>query len=325
MAIYVLRRLLQAIPILIGISIISFIIVQAAPGDPTDRFRSGRVSPVVIANLIRLYGLDKPPLEQFFSWFTAFWQFPFRADAWGFSFVDGRPVTEKVAEKIPTTLQLMGTALFVTAVVAVPLGVLAAVKQYSWADKIITTLATIGYALPSFVLGGLLLYVFYIKIGPGSPFHFPGFGRYTLGGKQDLGDLAWHMVLPVSSLAIQQIAGWSRYMRSSMLEVLQQDYMRTARAKGLPGSKVLFKHGLRNALIPVITLLGLTIPSLLGGAAITETIFSWPGLGFMAVQSVTTNDYPVVLAIVMIGGVTVILGNLIADVLYGLVDPRIKY
>ena len=325
MAIYILRRLLQAIPILIGISIISFAIVQAAPGDPTDRFRSGRVSPETIQNLIRLYGLDKPVLEQFFSWFTAFWQFPFRADAWGYSFVDGRPVTEKIAEKIPTTLQLMGSALLVTAVIAVPLGVLAAVKQYSWADKIITTLATIGYALPSFVLGGLLLYIFYIKIGPSSPLHFPGFGRQTLGKTGDIGDILWHMVLPVSSLAIQQIAGWSRYMRSSMLEVMQQDYMRTARAKGLPGTKVLFKHGLRNALIPVITLLGLTIPSLLGGAAITESIFSWPGLGFMAVQSVTTNDYPVVLAIVMIGGVTVIVGNLIADVLYGLVDPRIKY
>src|SRR2546426_2584392 len=323
MAIYILRRVLQAIPILIGISIISFAIVHLAPGDPTDRFRSGRVSPQVIANLIRLYGLDKPILEQFFSWFTAFWQFPFRADAWGYSFVDGRPVTEKIAEKIPTTLQLMGTALFVTAVIAVPLGVLAAVKQYSWADKIITTLATIGYALPSFVLGGLLLYVFYIKIGPGSPFHFPGFGRYTLGGPQDLGDLAWHMVLPVLSLAIQQIAGWSRYMRSSMLEVLQQDYMRTARAKGLPGSKVLFKHGLRNALIPVITLLGLTVPSLLGGAAITETIFSWPGLGFMAVQSVTTNDYPVVLAIVMIGGGTVVRGTLLAAVRHRRLRPPI--
>lgn len=325
MATYVIRRILQAIPILIGISIISFAIVQAAPGDPTDRFRSGRVSPQVIANLIRLYGLDKPVLEQFFSWFTAFWQFPFRADAWGYSFVDGRPVTEKIAEKIPTTLQLMGSALLVTAVVAVPLGVLAAVKQYSWADKIITTMATIGYALPSFVLGGLLLYIFAMKIGPGSPLHFPLYGRQTLGGPGDIGDILWHMVLPVGSLAIQQIAGWSRYMRSSMLEVLHQDYMRTARAKGLPGSSVLFKHGLRNALIPVITLLGLTIPSLLGGAAITESIFSWPGLGFMAVQSVTTNDYPVVLAIVMIGGVMVILGNLLADVMYGWVDPRIKY
>ena len=325
MATYILRRLIQAIPILIGISVVSFLIVYLAPGDPLDRFRSGRVSPQVIENLRRLYGLDKPLLEQFVSWFTAFWQFPFRNDAWGFSFVDGRPVIDKIAEKVPTTLLLMGTALIVTIIVAIPLGVLAAVKQYSWADKIITTIATIGYALPSFVLGLLLFFVFNVYFKPGNPLHLPGFGMQTLGKQGDLLDLASHMVLPVSSLAIQQVAGWSRYMRSSMLEVLRQDYMRTAKAKGLPGSRVVFKHGLRNALIPVITLLGLSLPSLLAGAAITEFIFTWPGLGFMSVQSVQTNDYPVVLATVMIGGVMVILGNLVADVLYGLVDPRIKY
>jgi peptide/nickel transport system permease protein len=319
MATYVLRRLIQAIPILIGISVVSFMIVHLAPGDPTDRFRSGRVSAATIANLIRLYGLDKPLPEQFTSWFTAFWQF-WKPEAWGFSFVDGRPVTEKIAEKIPTTMLLMGISLFVTVIVAIPVGVLAAVKQYSWADKIITTLATIGYALPSFVLGVLLLYMFSIKTHL-----FPSFGMQSLGREGNIADIAWHMVLPVSSLAIQQIAGWSRYMRASMLEVLQQDYVRTARAKGLSDSRVIFKHALRNALIPVITLLGLTLPSLLAGAAITESIFSWPGLGYMAVQSVQTNDYPVVLAIVMIGGVMVILGNLLADILYGLVDPRIKY
>jgi peptide/nickel transport system permease protein len=325
MATYVLRRLIQAIPILVGISVISFTIVHLAPGDPLDRFRSGRVSPETIQNLARLYGLDKPILEQFTSWFTTFWQFPWKPEAWGFSFIDGRPVTEKIAEKVPTTLLLMGTALAVTTVVAVPLGILAAVKQYSWADKIITTLATIGYALPSFVLGVLLLFTFNIALKPGNPLHFPGYGMQTLGVENNPLDIAWHLVLPVASLAIQQVAGWSRYMRSSMLEVLQQDYMRTAKAKGLAGSRVLFKHGLRNALIPIITLLGLTLPSLLGGAAITETIFSWPGLGYMAVQSVGTNDYPVILAIVMIGGAMVILGNLVADVLYGFVDPRIKY
>jgi peptide/nickel transport system permease protein len=320
MATYVLRRLIQAIPILIGISVISFLIINLAPGDPTDRFRSGRVSPETIQNLIRLYGLDKPLPEQFVSWFTAFWQFPFRNDAWGYSFVDGRPVVEKVFEKIPTTLELMLTSLVVTMIVSIPLGVLAAVKQYSWADKIITTMATVGYALPSFVLGILLLYIFAIKLN-----WFPSFGRQSLGQEGNLPDFLRHLFLPVASLAIQQIAGWSRYMRSSMLEVLQQDYVRTARAKGLPGSRVLYKHALKNALLPVITLLGLSLPSLLAGAAITESIFSWPGLGFLAVQSVTTNDFPVVLAIVMIGGMMVLLGNLLADVLYGFVDPRIKY
>jgi peptide/nickel transport system permease protein len=320
MATYVLRRLIQAIPILIGISVISFLIINLAPGDPTDRFRSGRVSPETIQNLIRLYGLDKPLPEQFVSWFTAFWQFPFRQDAWGYSFVDGRPVVAKIFERIPFTLELMLTSLVVTMIVSIPLGVLAAVKQYSWADKVITTMATVGYALPSFVLGILLLYIFAIKLN-----WFPTFGRQSLGKEGDFADFLRHLFLPVASLAIQQIAGWSRYMRSSMLEVLQQDYVRTARAKGLPGSRVLYKHALKNALLPVITLLGLSLPSLLAGAAITETIFSWPGLGYMAIQSVTTNDFPVVLAIVMIGGMMVLLGNLLADVLYGFVDPRIKY
>jgi peptide/nickel transport system permease protein len=320
MATYVLRRLIQAIPILIGISVISFLIINLAPGDPTDRFRSGRVSPEVIQHLIHLYGLDKPLPEQFVSWFTAFWQFPFRSDAWGYSFVDGRPVVEKIFQKIPTTLELMLTSLVVTMIVSIPLGVLAAVKQYSWADKIITTMATVGYALPSFVLGILLLYIFSIKLNL-----FPSFGRHTLGQESSFPDYLRHLFLPVCSLAIQQIAGWSRYMRSSMLEVLQQDYVRTARAKGLPGSRVLYKHALKNALLPVITLLGLSLPSLLAGAAITESIFTWPGLGLLAVQSVTTNDFPVVLAIVMIGGMMVLLGNLVADVLYGFVDPRIKY
>lgn len=320
MATYVLRRLIQAIPILIGISVISFLIINLAPGEPTDRFRSGRVSAETIANLVRLYGLDKPLPEQFVSWFTAFWQFPFRADAWGYSFTDGRPVVEKIFEKIPTTLELMGTSLIVTMIVSVPLGVLAAVKQYSVADKVITTVATVGYALPSFVLGILLLYIFAIKLN-----WFPSFGRQSLGQEGNFPDYLRHLFLPVCSLAIQQVAGWSRYMRSSMLEVLQQDYVRTARAKGLPASKVLYKHALRNALLPVITLLGLSLPSLLAGAAITESIFSWPGLGFLAVDSVRTNDFPVVLAIVMIGGMLVLMGNLLADVLYGLVDPRIKY
>jgi peptide/nickel transport system permease protein len=170
------------------------------------------------------------------------------------------------------------------------------------------------------VLGILLLYIFAIKLN-----WFPSFGRQSLGQEGNFPDYLRHLFLPVCSLAIQQIAGWSRYMRSSMLEVLQQDYVRTARAKGLPGSRVLYKHALKNALLPVITLLGLSLPSLLAGAAITESIFTWPGLGFLAVQSVTTNDFPVVLAIVMIGGMMVLLGNLLADVLYGFVDPRIKY
>lgn len=316
---YIVRRTLQALPILFGVAVIVFMIVQLAPGSPIDRFRTPRISPAQLDALIRLYGLDQPILDQFVKWITAFVQV-WRIDAWGYSFLDGQPVLNKVLERVPATVRLMGLALLTTIVLAVPIGVLAAVKQYSWIDKLITTLATIGYAIPSFILGLYLLYFGGVVLKA-----FPLFGMQSFGKSGDIPDLLWHLVLPVASLAIQQIAGWARYMRSSMLEVLHQDYVRTAKAKGLPRSRVLGKHALRNAMIPIITLLGLSIPALLAGAAITETIFSYPGLGAMFVQSVTVRDYPTVLALTMVGGVTVVLGNLLADVLYGVVDPRIKY
>ncbi|MGH2380333.1 MAG: ABC transporter permease, partial [Candidatus Limnocylindria bacterium] len=190
--------------------------------------------------------------------------------------------------------------------------------------KAITTFATIGYAIPSFLLGLYLAYFGGVILKA-----FPLFGMIDTTGRSDIAgtplDVAWHLVLPVASLAIQQIAGWSRYVRAKMLEVMNQDYVRTARAKGLPARRVTFKHALRNALIPIITLFGLTLPSLLSGAVITEAIFSWPGLGQLGVDAVTQRDYPLVLAFVMVGGFGVVVGNLLADVLYGIADPRIKY
>jgi peptide/nickel transport system permease protein len=319
MASYVFRRVLQAVPILFGVAVIVFIIIQLAPGSPVDRFRTPRVSPAQLQALITQYGLDKPLLEQFVKWIGSFAQV-WRPEAWGYSFLDGQPVLSKIIERVPATLRLMGASLLVTVIFAIPIGVIAAVKQYSWTDKLITTLATIGYAVPSFILGLYALYIGGVVLKL-----FPMFGMQSLGKTNDPLDLAWYLVLPVTSLAVQQIAGWARYMRSSMLEVLHQDYVRTARAKGLPARAVLGKHALRNALIPIITLLGLSIPALLAGAAITETIFSYPGLGSMFVNAVGTRDYPVVLALTMVGALTVILGNLLADVLYAVVDPRIKY
>lgn len=320
MATYVLRRTIQALPIFFGISIVVFAIVHLAPGSPIDQFAGNpRVPPATRENLIRLYGLDRPLVEQYVKWITAFMQV-WRPEAWGYSFLDGQPVLHKYVERLPATLRLMGTALAVTIVFAIPIGILAAVKQYSWTDKVISTFATIGYAIPSFLLGVYLLYLGGVVLGT-----FPMFGLESFGRRGDFLDMAWHLVLPVTSLAVQQIAAWARYMRASMLEVLHQDYVRTARAKGLPSSRVLGKHALRNALIPVVTLLGLSIPALISGAAITETIFSYPGLGSMFVEAVRTYDYPVVLAGTMIGGFAVVTGNLLADVLYGFVDPRIKY
>ena len=318
MASYIARRLLQAVPILLGVAVISFALIYLAPGDPIDRFRTPTIRPDQLEGLIRLYGLDRPLHEQFWSWLTTYVQV-WRPEAWGYSFLDGQPVLHKIAERLPATLLLGGTALLVTVVVAIPLGILAAVKQYSWADRLISSLATIGYAIPSFLLGLYLLFFGGVVLG-----WFPLFGLESFGREGDPLDMAWHLVLPVASLAVQQIAGWSRYVRASMLEVLHQDFVRTARAKGLSARRVTYRHALRNALIPVITLIGLTIPTLLAGAAITEAIFSYPGVGQMGVQAVTNRDYPVVLAFVMIGGLGVVIGNLLADVAYAVADPRIK-
>jgi peptide/nickel transport system permease protein len=320
MARYIARRLIQAIPIIIGISVISFLIVYLSPGDPFDRFRSNKVSPEVIENLRRVYGLDQPLPVQFVKWFTSFWSFPWNPTAWGYSITDGLPVRDKIFGRIPSTLQLMGVSLFFTVVIAIPIGILGAVRQYSWSDKVITIVATIGYALPTFWLGLILKQIFAVQLDI-----FPLFGKYSFGKEGDVLDLAWHLVLPVATLTVVGVAGWSRYMRASMLEVLRADYIRTAKAKGLAESRVIFKHALRNALIPIVTLLGLTVPALLTGAAITEAVFTWPGLGGLGVSSVIERDYPVVLAFVMMGGFMVIIGNLLADVLYAVVDPRIKY
>lgn len=319
MAIYVLRRIIQAIPVLFLIAVGAFFIVRLAPGSPVDKFRGGRVSPEVIQNIIKLYQLDQPLPQQLWSWITTFPQI-WRADAWGYSFTDGKPVLQTIASRVPLTILLMGTDLVVTAIVAIPLGILGAVRQYSLADKTITVLATIGYAMPTFWFGFIVRTIFGAQLR-----WFPLFGAHTLGGDNSLIDLFWHLVLPATTLIVVSVAGWSRYMRSSMLEVLRQDYIRTARAKGLASSRVLYKHALRNALIPIVTLFGLSIPILLAGAAVTETVFSWPGLGYLGVQAVITRDYPTVLAFVMVGGIMVILGNLIADILYAAVDPRIKY
>jgi peptide/nickel transport system permease protein len=323
---YLVRRLIQAIPILIGVSVIIFLIVYAAPGDPTDRFRTPRVPPEQIEALIRSYGLDRSLPEQYLAWVTTFFQV-WNVEAWGYSFQDGQPVLAKVMQRLPPTILLMGVSLIITVLLAIPIGIIAAVRQYSWTDKIITTTATFGYAIPSFILGTYVLYLGGVLLNQwtGGAIGLPLFGMESLGKRGDPVDIAWHMIMPVTALVILGTAAWSRYMRSSMLDVLHQDYVRTARAKGLPRRKVLYKHALRNALIPIVTLLGLSIPTLIAGAAITETIFTWPGVGSMYIESVGNKDYPTIMAVAMLTGTFVIIGNLLADVLYGLVDPRIKY
>jgi peptide/nickel transport system permease protein len=322
---YTIRRLIQAIPIMLGISILIFLIVQLAPGDPVDRFRTPQVRPEQLERLMALYGLDKPILEQYVKWLTAFFQFPFNEAAWGYSFNTNQPVRDMIFERIPATVILMGTSLLVTILVSLPIGIIAAVKQYSLADKLISGFATIGYAMPSFLIGIYVLMFGGVVLRDLTGFGFPLFGRQTLGGDGNALDIAYHLFLPVLSLSIQSIAGFSRYLRASMLDVLRQDYVRTAKAKGLSSGRVIYKHALRNALIPFITLIGLSLPSLVAGAVITEFIFSYPGLGQLTINAIGANDFPVVYATGMLTGFAVIIGNLFADILYGVVDPRIKY
>jgi peptide/nickel transport system permease protein len=317
---YIIRRLILAIPILFGVALISFLLVYLAPGDPLGQFLVPNVRPEVLDRLREIYGLDKPLPEQFWGWITNYVQV-WREDAWGLSITHRRPVLELIAERTPPTLLLMGSALLLTVVIAIPLGMLAAVKQYSWADKIVTTFATIGYAMPSFVIGTYLLYIGAVWLG-----YFP-FGGMTssLRVAGDPLDVAYHMVLPVSSLAIQSIAGWSRYVRATMLEVMHQDYIRTARAKGLKETTVLIRHGLRNALIPVFTLIGNQFGVILSGSVVIEQVFGLPGLGRVLVDAITQRDYPQIEASVLMFAVGFVFVNLAVDVLYGAIDPRIQY
>ena len=282
------------------------------------------MSPEQLAALTRLYGLDRPLPEQYLHWITAFFQI-WRADAWGYSLIDGQPVLGNIASRVQSTVILMGSALIVTLVFSIPIGILAAIRQYSKTDKVITTLATIGYAIPSFLVGIYVLYLGGVVLYQATGFGFPLFGRQTLGGDGNPLDVGYHLVLPVLSLAIASIAGFSRYVRASMLDVMRQDYVRTARAKGASGRRVVGRHALRNGLIPVITLVGLFVPALIAGAVITEQIFSYPGLGSLTITAIAGNDYPTIYATAMLAAIFVIIGNLIADLLYGVVDPRIKY
>ena len=317
---YVIRRLIQAIPILFGVALISFLLVYLSPGDPFGNLRVPGVRPEVLERMAEIYGFNEPLHVKFIAFITNYAQI-WREDAWGTSITYRRPVLELIAERMPATALLMGSSLLLTVVVAVPLGMLAAIRQYSLADKIVTTFATIGYAMPSFVIGTALLVIFavWLRVLP--------FGGMTssLQGESNPVDIGWHMIMPVASLAIQSIAGWSRYVRATMLEVLHQDYIRTAKAKGVAPSRVNFRHALRNALIPVVTLLGLSLPALVAGAVITEQIFSWPGLGSLGINAIAQRDYPVIMAFVLLGGIAVVVGNLIADIMYGVIDPRIKY
>lgn len=316
MTAYAARRLLQMIPLLFGISIVLFAVIQAAPGGPEGALlESGRfIDPAVIEAYRERLGVDQPVHVQYFRWLTA----ALTGDL-GTSFSTTRPVAEMIFERLPATLELMGAAFLFAAVCAILLGVLSAVRQYSWFDHLGTGLSFVGIAMPVFWFALILQLVFGVWLG-----WLPIAGTETVGASS-LGDHLLHLVLPTIVLAFNYVAGWSRYLRSSLIGVLRSDYIRTARAKGLPERRVVGVHALRNALIPLLSIMALNLSSLFSGAVITETVFAWPGIGRMFVQAMFARDYPLLMGILMLGSLMVIVFNLVADLLYGALDPRIRY
>ena len=313
---YTARRLVQIIPLLFGISIVLFAVIQAAPGGPEGALlESGRfIDPAVIEAYRERLGVDQPVHIQYFRWLAA----AFSGEL-GTSFSTTRPVAEMIVERLPATLELMGAAFVFAAIIAILLGILSAVRQYSWFDHLGTGLSFVGIAMPVFWFALILQLVFGVFLG-----WLPIAGTGTVGASS-LGDHLLHLILPTIVLSFNYIAGWSRYLRSSLLGVLRADYVRTARAKGLPESRVIGVHALRNALIPLLSIMALNLSSLFSGAVITETVFAWPGIGRMFVQAMFARDYPLLMGILMLGSLMVIVFNLVADLLYGILDPRIRY
>ncbi|OLS39010.1 diguanylate cyclase [Alkalihalophilus pseudofirmus] len=312
---YIIRRLIMMIPILIGISIISFAIMYAAPGKPAIMNLDPEISPEVREAQIERLGLNDPIPVQYVRWLGNVAQGDF-----GTSYSRKMPVTEMILDRLPNTLLLMASSLFLAAIIAIPFGVISATRQYSLTDYGVTFGSFIGLATPNFWLGIMLIMVFSVQLG-----WTPVGGVATIGADFSIIDRLKHLLLPALVLATADMAGLTRYTRSSMLEVVNQDYIRTARAKGFKEHRVIYKHGLRNGLIPVITMFGLMLPTMIGGSAIVESVFGWPGIGKLFIDATFQRDYPVIMAITMFGALLTVIGNLIADILYAVLDPRIEY
>jgi len=315
---YILRRLLIALPSLLGISIILFTVLALAPGDPFEEMATNpNVPPEVRMALRAQFGLDDPVWQRYTHWLTSM----LKGD-WGFSFVSRINVDELILQRLPVTVAIVGSSLILALLVALPVGILAAVKPYSWFDRIASTLAFIGFSLPTFFTGLLFILFFSIKLD-WFPFVF----------RADISATGWawwwehikQSVMPVSVLGLALAASWMRYVRSSVLDVVRLDYVTTARSKGLSERVVILKHAVRNALIPVVTLVALQLPQLFGGAIVTEQIFRIPGIGSLLIDAILRNDTPVIMAVTFVLSALVILFNLLADIVYGWLDPRISY
>ncbi len=313
---YIIRRLFQSALLLLILSAMFFMLISAVPGGLLSAYAENPdMTPEDLARLRAKYGLDDPVIVRYGKWLLNMARGDF-----GTSFTSKRPVLVEIRDRLPNTLLLSGVSLMVTLLIAIPLGILSAIKQYSLFDQIATTLTFAGQSLPVFWFGLLLIIVFHVKLG-----WLPGSGMATLGQPFSLTDRIRHLILPVTMLALVMAAGYMRYMRSAMLEVINQDYIRTARAKGQVERIIILKHALRNALIPLVTLVALDIPFLFSGALFTERIFAWPGMGRLYYDAAMKTDYPLLMALLMIVAALIVLSNLLADVLYAYLDPRITY
>ncbi len=316
---YITRRLLVSIPLLFGISIITFIIINLAPGDPLTALLDpeDQISLSVrdVEALRRELGLDRPGPVRYVIWLKEA-----LTGNLGYSFQTKRPVIEMVLNKLPVTLSLMGVALALASSIGVVFGVISALRQYSIIDYSLSVVSFFMISIPQFffALSGMLIFAVWLG-------WLPTFGMWTAGEDPELWDLAHHAILPISALMLQDIAVYMRYTRASMLDTLSAEYVLTARAKGLSETLVLWKHVFRNALVPLVTVLGLSLPALIGGALIIETIFSWPGVGALAYNALRQRDYPVQMAVLLMGATAVLAANLLADVAYAWVDPRVRH
>ena len=315
---FIAKRLVQSAVLVLIVLTITFFLLHLAPGDPMARYFHPDISPETVQMIKERLGLDKPLIEQYFRWIGSF----IRGD-FGVSLAYNVPVRSLLSDAIPNTLRLTIAALLLHIVIGVTLGIVSAARRHSFFDRFNTVAALFIYSIPSFWLGLMLILLFSLKLGVLPSSHMQSIGAEQLSGIALFADRLRHLVLPAFVLGIASAASMARYMRGSMLDVLREDYIRTARAKGLPEGTVFLKHALKNAAIPIVTIIGLSLPFLLGGAVVTEKIFSWPGMGSLTVDAIYARDYPVVLAVNFVVAFMVISGNLLADIGYALLDPRI--
>ncbi|QCK84564.1 ABC transporter permease [Phreatobacter aquaticus] len=314
MARYAFERLIQAAILLLLVSMLGFAILHLAPGGPLSQFAlSSQMSQEDLDRIAHQLGLDRPLPVQYLDWL---WRM--LSGDWGTSFRDGEPVLKIIGSHLGATFELMATATLIAIILGCWIGILGAIRRYSLFDTLATVGAMIALSIPTFWFGLVAIYIFSVELG-----WLPAGNRHTVGDGSLL-DLLHHLIAPAIVLALVETAIWARFMRSSMLDVISQDYIRTANAKGLPAWRVLSVHALRNALLPMITVAGLQFPTLLGGALVAETVFTWPGMGRLFLDSIGYRDYPVVMGILMFSAVMVLIGSFLADMLYAAVDPRIR-